>query len=375
MATRPTWQGYLRLSLVSCPVALYTATSRTSEVHFNMLHESTHNRIRMVPTDPETGPVDRSEIVKGYEIEKGRYVVVTDDELRNVRLETTRTLDIERFVDEGDIDRLYWNDPYFLTPDGEMAVEAYTVIREAMKSAGQVALGRLVMHQRERLMALEPRGRGILAYSLRTRGEVKDAADLFDAIPDAKPNPQMVDIATQIIRQQEGPFDPARFNDRYEDALRALIKEKEKGATVTAPEEPKQAEVIDLMDALRRSLGQSGAKSGGERRKPAAEAAAKPAARRSSAKKRAWGARSCGQLKRRRRSADASSPPAKAERERVGRGRRRTLRDKASLRPDARPRRLGRPGRRGECGNDSAALSQPLPLALPRGGEGQVSQS
>jgi DNA end-binding protein Ku len=285
MATRPTWQGHLRLSLVSCPVALYTATARTSEVHFNMLHATTHNRIRMVPTDPETGPVDRSEIVKGYEIEKGRYVVVTDDEIRNVRLETTRTLDIERFVDEGDIDRLYWNDPYFLTPDGDMAMEAFTVIREAMTKAGQVALGRLVMHQRERLMALEPRDRGIVAWSLRSNREVRDAGELFDRIPAVKANPQMVEIATQIIRQQEGPFDPSQFNDRYEDALRTLVKEKEKGATVTAPAEPKEAEVIDLMEALRRSLGQSG----GERRKSAVKAAAhkKTPARRAAAKKRA----------------------------------------------------------------------------------------
>ena len=263
MATRPTWQGYLRLSLVSCPVALYTATSRSGEVHFNMLHKETMNRIKMIPTDPETGPVDRSDIVKGYEIEKGRYVVVTPEEIRNVRLETTRTLDIERFVGEDDIDRLYWNDPYFLVPDGDMAAEAFTVIREAMEKSGKVALGRLVMHQRERLMALEPRDKGILAYTLRNKREVKDAEEVFDRIPDVKVSPQMVDIASRIIEQQEGPFDPSQFNDRYEDALRALIKEKEKGHTVTAPEQPKEAEVIDLMEALKRSLGQGG----GERRK------------------------------------------------------------------------------------------------------------
>jgi DNA end-binding protein Ku len=284
MAARPTWQGYLRLSLVSCPVMLFTATSRSGEVHFNMLHAATHNRIKMVPTDPETNEqVDRSDIVKGYEIEKGRYVVVTDEEIRNVRLETTRTLDIERFVDEDEIDRLYWNDPYYLTPDGDMALEAFAVIREAMSKAKQVALGRLVMHQRERLMALEPRDRGIVAFSLRNNREVKAPAELFDRIPEMKPNPQMVEIATQIIRQQEGPFDPSQFNDRYEDALRALIREKEKGATVSAPAEPKEAEVIDLMEALRRSLGQAG---GGERRKAPAKsdargagAAKKPAAK------------------------------------------------------------------------------------------------
>jgi len=285
MATRPTWQGYLRLSLVSCPVALYTATSRSGEVHFNMLSKETHNRIKMIPTDPETGPVERSEIVKGYEIEKGHYVVISDEEIKNVRLETTRTLDIERFVDDADIDRLYWNDPYFLAPDGDMAVEAFAVIREAMKEAGKVALGRLVMHQRERLMALEPRDQGILAYTLRNRREVREAEEIFTHIKAVKPPPQMVEIATKIIDQLEGPFDPSQFNDRYEDALRALIKEKEKGHTIKAPEEPREAEVIDLMEALKRSLGQSG----GERRKPAsrADAAKKPAARRAPAKKRA----------------------------------------------------------------------------------------
>jgi DNA end-binding protein Ku len=284
MATRPTWQGYLRLSLVSCPVALYTATSRSGEVHFNMLSKETNNRIKMIPTDPETGPVERSEIVKGYEIEKGHYVVITDEEIKSVRLETTRTLDIERFVDDEDIDRLYWNDPYFLAPDGDMAVEAFAVIREAMKKAGKVALGRLVMHQRERLMALEPRDKGILAYTLRNKNEVRQADEIFAHIKDVKPPPQMVEIATKIIEQLEGPFDPSLFNDRYEDALRALIKEKEKGHTIKAPEEPKEAEVIDLMEALKRSLGQ-----GGERRKtaPARGAPKKPAAKRAPAKKRA----------------------------------------------------------------------------------------
>jgi DNA end-binding protein Ku len=304
MATRPTWQGYLRLSLVSCPVALYTATSRTSDVSFNMLHKETHNRIRMIPTDPETGPVDRSDIVKGYEIEKGRYVVITDEEIKNVRLSTTRTLDIERFVDEDEIDRLYWNDPYFLVPDGEMAVEAFTVIREAMEKAGKIALGRLVMHQRERVMALEPRELGILAYSLRSNREVKSPAEVFDNIPDVKPDKAMVDIAAQIIKQQSGAFDPTKFNDRYEDALRALIKEKEKGHTVGVQEQPREAEVIDLMEALRRSLGQGGrppaasmprggkkaaaAKAGdAPKAKPAAKKAPanKPAARSAPAKK------------------------------------------------------------------------------------------
>jgi DNA end-binding protein Ku len=286
MATRPTWQGYLRLSLVSCPVALYTATSRSGEVHFNMLSKQTHNRIKMIPTDPETGPVDRSDIVKGYEIEKGHYVVITDEEIKAVRLETTRTLDIERFVDDDEIDRLYWNDPYFLAPDGDMAVEAFAVIRDAMKKAGKVALGRLVMHQRERLMALEPRDKGILAYTIRNKREVRQADEIFSHIKAAKPPEQMIDIATKIIDQLEGPFDPSQFTDRYEDALRELVAEKEKGHKIATVKEPQEAEVIDLMDALKRSLGQAG----GERRKPAGRskaAAKKPAAKKPAAKKRA----------------------------------------------------------------------------------------
>ncbi len=277
MAARPSWQGYLRLSLVSCPVTLLTATSRAGDVSFNMLHKDTHNRIRMIPTDPETGPVDRADIVKGFEVEKGRYVVLTQDEINNVKLETTRSLDIERFVDEVDIDRLYWNDPYFLVPDGEMAVEAFTVIREAMAASGKVALGRLVMHQRERLMALEPRDLGILAYTLRSKDEVRSAQDAFAAIPDVKPDKKMVEIAAKIIEQQEGDFDPSQFTDRYEEALRALIADKEEGRTISAPEQPREAEVSDLMEQLRASLGQ-GAKSGA-RRKPAARAGAAKAKR------------------------------------------------------------------------------------------------
>jgi DNA end-binding protein Ku len=275
MAARPTWQGHLRLSLVSCPVALYTATARGGEVNFNMLHKQTHNRIHMIPTDPETGPVDRDDIVKGYEIEKDHYVVVTEDEIEGVRLESSHTIDIDRFVDEKDIDRLYWNDPYFLVPDGKMAAEAYTVIREAMRKAGRIALGRVVMHTRERLLAIEPRDKGLIAYSLRTHDEVRDVDEAFADIPATRPDPKMVAIAAKIIEQQEGPFEPAKFNDRYEDALRALIKQKEKGAgrPVTA-EEPKSAEVIDLMQALRKSLGAKGRAAGAK--KPARKSAAHP---------------------------------------------------------------------------------------------------
>jgi len=284
MAPRPTWQGHLRLSLVTCPVALYTAISPGGEVRFNLLHPKTHNRIRMVATDPELGPVDRADLVKGYEYEKDRYVILTPEEIESVRLESTRTIDIERFVDAEDIDRLYWDNPYFLVPDGKLAVDAYTVIRDAMAQAGKIALGRVVMHTRERLLAIEPRDNGLVAYTLRSHDEVRDAGQLFDDIPDRKADPQMVAIAEKIIEQQEGPFDPSQFKDRYEDALRALIKQKEKGggAKVKA-EEPENTNVVDLMEALRKSLGHKpGAPAGkAPARKGAADKAAarKPAAR------------------------------------------------------------------------------------------------
>ena len=277
MATRPTWQGHLRLSLVSCPVALYTGTSSTSEIHFNLLHKETMNRIRMIPTDPDTGPVERADLVKGFEVDKGRYVVVTDEEIKSVRLESTRTLDIERFVDVSEIDRLYWNAPYYLTPDGKMAVEAFGVIREAMERSGKLALGRVVLHQRERLMALEPRDKGIVAYSLRTFDEVRPAKDFFDSIPDKKPDQKMVDIAERIIEQLQGPFDPSQFDDRYEEALKALIAEKQKGHKVEAVKEADDTNVVDLMDALRRSLGQAPAAPKGAAASPARKPAKAPA--------------------------------------------------------------------------------------------------
>jgi len=260
LSNRPVWQGHLRLSLVSCPVALFNATSRSNDISFHLLNPETNNRIRMIPTDPETGPVERSSLVKGYEIEKNRYVILDEEDLDSVRLQTTHTLDIEKFVDENTIDRLFWDNPFLLMPGDDMAVNAYGVIREAMKDAGRVALGRVVMHTRERLMALEPRGKGILAYSLRMRNEVVDVEKAFESIPNEKLDKRMIDIAEQIIEQQEGEFAPAEFKDRYEEALRELIERKEKGekTTVAAPP-PDTSNVIDLMEALKKSLNKKGA--------------------------------------------------------------------------------------------------------------------
>ncbi|HTK79504.1 MAG TPA: Ku protein [Rhizomicrobium sp.] len=268
-SSRPIWQGSLRFSLVSCPVSLYNATSRSHDISFNLLNPETNNRIRMVPTDPETGPVERSSLVKGYEISKNNYVIVTSEELDEVKLETTHTLEIERFVDADSIDRLYWNDPYFIVPDGKEGVDAYVVIREAMEEAGRIALGRVVMHTRERLMAIEPRDKGLLAYSLRMHNEVVQPAVAFEDIPDVHPDKRMVEIAQRIIEQQEGPFEPQEFKDRYEEALRELIRRKERGEKPTvAPEPPPATNVINLMDALQKSLKKKGATPAPQRAAP-----------------------------------------------------------------------------------------------------------
>jgi len=258
LSARPIWQGHLRLSLVSCPVALFGATSRANDVSFHMINPETNNRIRMIPTDPDSGPVERASLVKGYEVEKNHYVVVTPKELDAVKLETTHTIDIERFVDEGDIDRLFWNTPYFLVPNEKTGIDAYTVIREALKETGRIALGRVVMHTRERLVALEPRDKGILAYTLRMRDEVVDPKTAFADIPAAKPDKRMIDIARKIIEQQEGAFEPDEFEDRYEKALRELIKRKEKGEKIVTAAPVEDDNVIDLMDALKKSLKHKG---------------------------------------------------------------------------------------------------------------------
>lgn len=277
MASRPAWQGHLKLSLVTCPVALYAATSSANDVRFHLINPKTNNRIRMIATDPDTGPVERGDLVRGYEFDKDRYILLSDEEIRSVRLESTKAIDIEKFVPADGIDRLYWNDPYFLVPDGKLAVEAYSVIREAMKKSDQIALGRVVMSTRERIVALEPRGKGIVAYTLRAEDDVSDPETAFKDIPAAKADPNMVAIALKIIEQKEGAFEPAEFVDRYEAALKALIAEKEKGEKPVTAEPPQDTNVVDLMAALRASLRHDGPEPA--RAASSAKAASAPAKR------------------------------------------------------------------------------------------------
>jgi len=281
MAARPTWQGHLKLSLVTCPVALYSATTSTNDVRFHLINPDTNNRIRMVPTDPDTGPVERSDLVRGYEVSKDEYVLFDDADFDEVKLESTKTISIDRFVDEADIDRLYWADPFFVVPEKGAGIEAFAVIRDAMKKQGKLALGQLVLRGKERQLALEVRDKGLIAYTLRANDEVRDASDYFDDIPTVKADADMVEIAARIIGQKEGDFNASQFKDRYDDALRDMIKAKAQGGKgVVDIAEPDDTNVIDLMAALKNSL-----KGGGADKTPAAEKAPakKPAAKKTSA--------------------------------------------------------------------------------------------
>jgi len=255
MAARPSWEGHLRLSLVTCPVALWPATSEAETIRFNMINPKTNNRIRMQTVDAGTGEqVSRSELVKGFQVAKGEYVLFDKEELDAVKLESTRIIDIEKFVPRASIDRLYWDTPYHLVPAGKTGIEAYAVIRAAMARQNMVAIGRLVMSTRERICAIEIEEGGLVLTTLRTAEEVRALDEV--ALPDLpKPDPKMLQIAEKIVDQQSGDFDPSEFRDRYEDALRALIEEKRKGKPVKpAKQANDDTKVVDLMAALKKSL-------------------------------------------------------------------------------------------------------------------------
>lgn len=279
MAARPSWEGHLRLSLVTCPVALYTATSEAQTVRFNLINPETNNRIKMKTVDAGTGEeVSRGDLVKGFEIAKGEYVLFDKEELDAVKLESTRIIDIEKFVPESSIDRLYWDTPYHLVPVGKTGIEAYAVIRAAMAKQNKIAIGRLVMSTRERVCAIEIEEGGLVLNTLRTAEEVRRISEIGS--PDLpKPDPQMLQIAEKIVEQQSGEFDPSEFRDRYEDALRDLIEEKRKskGKLVKPSKPANDDKVIDLMAALKKSLGAAAERrpaSGSGKKKPSGRRAA-----------------------------------------------------------------------------------------------------
>lgn len=254
MAPRPNWKGFLKLSLVSCAVALYPATSTSQRVRFNILNRKTGNRIRNDVVDAETGePVDQEDRIKGYQFEKGQYVLVEDDELDNVALESTHTIDIEQFVPVTEVDRIYLSESYYLVPQDDMAQEAFAVIREAMRKEGLVGLARVVIYRREHLLLLAPRGKGLMATALRYKTEVRDEKNYFDEIEDIKVPADMLKLAVQILESKKSRFDPSKFEDRYETALLQLIKAKQAGQEPPVVSEERPSNVINLMDALRKS--------------------------------------------------------------------------------------------------------------------------
>jgi len=261
MPQRPIWRGHLRLALVSCPIALYSANHDRGSLHFNLINPKTGNRIKMVTQDAETGdPLSRGDLVKGYEYKKDGYLILADEDFESARIESSSTVKIEKFVDANSIDPIYFDASYYLAPDGESGEDVYVVLRDAIASTGKIALSRVVIARREHPIAIMPMGKGLVAHTLHEERDLNDYAGLFDHLPSAKPDPDMIQLATQLIDRQTGRYDPADIEDRYETRLRAVIDAKLKGEGIEPEEtaEPDRGNVVDLMAALRKSLGQSG---------------------------------------------------------------------------------------------------------------------
>jgi DNA end-binding protein Ku len=255
MAPRANWKGFLRLSLVTCPVALYPATSESEKISFNQLNRQTGHRIKYLKVDADTGDeVPNEDIVKGYQIEKDQFIEVTKEELEEVALESTRTIEIDEFVDKSDIDPRYLIRPYYLRPDGKVGHDAFAVIRETIREMNKVAIGRVVLTNREHIIALEPIAKGLVGTLLRYSYEVRSEQEYFDEIQDVKVTKDMLDLARHIVNQKAGRFEPEKFSDQYESALIELINQKRAGKTITPKERPRGENVVDLMEALRRSV-------------------------------------------------------------------------------------------------------------------------
>lgn len=262
MAPRAYWKGYLKLSLVSCPIKLFPAIAQREKVTFHQINRKTGSRIKYCKLDAATGEsVREDDIVKGYEVGKGRYVEITDDELEAAAIGSTHTIEIDKFAPRDEIDQLYWNAPYYIAPDGEIGRQAFAVIREAVKKEGMVALGNIVFTTREHVIAIGPRGKGMLGITLRYPYEIRSEADYFDGIPDEKIPKDMLDLAVHLIETKAGHFTPEKFEDHYENALRELIKKKQHGEKVDKPKERAPAIVTNVMEALRKSVA-------AERRRP-----------------------------------------------------------------------------------------------------------
>jgi DNA end-binding protein Ku len=278
MAPRPNWKGYLKLSLVSCPVALYPATTTSERVSFRTLNRATGNRVRRQFVDEQTGePVESEEQAKGYEVAKGEYLMLEDDEIKAVQLESNHTIDIERFVPRADIDELYLDTPYYVAPTDRVGEEAFAVIRDAMRTEKVVGLARVVLFRRERILMLQPRDKGLAATTLHFANEVHASNVYFDEIPDMQLPKEMLELAKHIIDKMRGKFQPEQFEDRYETALIELIRSKQKGLPVKPQPTHRQTNVVNLMDALRRSVEGEKASSGGtDKKQPTAKSKSAP---------------------------------------------------------------------------------------------------
>lgn len=264
MPARPYWQGQIRLALVSIPVDIYPATESGAQIAFHQIHEPTGKRIRYEKVVPGLGPVDADDIVKGYELQKGDYVLLEPEEIEGVKLESKKTLDLIQFVSVDEVDALYFERPYYVVPADELAGEAFVVMREALRRTRRVGIGQLAMRGREYLVALKPCGRGMMLETLRYADEVRRAQGYFRDVPDGKPDPELLDLAETLIDRKTAPFDADRFHDRYEDALLRLIEKKKAkgGRIIEEASEDKPARrggnVLDLMAALKKSVGKAG---------------------------------------------------------------------------------------------------------------------
>jgi DNA end-binding protein Ku len=282
MPARAYWQGQIRLALVSIPVEIYSATKSGATVSFRQIHEPSGKRIHYEKVVDGIGPVDPDEIMKGFEIEKGEYVLLDEKEIEGVKLESKKTLELTQFVDSGDIDAIYFEKPYYVVPADDLAEEAFVVLREALRRARKIGLGQLALRGREYVVALKPCGRGMVLETLRYADEVNKAASYFREIGDTKPDEDLLDLATSLIEKKSGKFDAGEFHDRYVDALKELIarKRKSKSGKVSLDSEEDRSgssrgsNVIDLMAALKKSLDKPAP--GGAARKPAAKKAATP---------------------------------------------------------------------------------------------------
>ena len=255
MAPRANWKGFLRLSLVTCPVALYPATSDSEKISFNQINRNTGHRIKYLKVDAETGEeVSSDDIMKGYKVDTDSYIEITKDELENIGLDSNRTIDIDEFVPKSDMDPRYLIRPYYLVPDGKVGHDAFAVIRETIRSMDMVAIGRLVLTSREHIIGLAPLKNGLMGTLIRYPYEVRSENEYFDDIQDVKVTKDMLDLAKHIVTQRTSTFDPAKFEDHYESALTELIKQKQSGKAITAKPRPKGDNVVDLMDALKRSI-------------------------------------------------------------------------------------------------------------------------